>query len=161
VELLRTIPGVDRRSAEQIVAEIGTDMTRFGSSARLASWAGMRPGGDGSAGKHRSGRTRKGSKWLRTTLTGSARAAARSKGTYLAAQHARLKGRRGSRKATVAVGHSILVAAYHILDRGVPYQDLGADYFLRRHDPSRHAAKLVRQLQAIGYSVTLEEVGAA
>lgn len=161
VELLRTIPGVDRRSAEQIVAEIGVEMGRFGSSARLASWAGMCPGNDESAGKHRSGRTRKGSKWLRTTLIECARAAARSKGTYLSAQHARLKGRRGSKKAAVAVGHSILVAAYHILDRGVPYQDLGADYFLRRHDPERHAARLVRQLQAIGYRVTLEEVDAA
>jgi hypothetical protein len=103
----------------------------------------------------------KGSKWLRTALTESAKAAARSKGTYLAAQHARLKGRRGSPKATVAVGHSILVATYHILDRHQPYADLGADYFLRRHDPKRHADRLVRQLQAIGYRVTLEEVEAA
>jgi transposase len=161
VELLRTIPGVDRRTAEAVVGEIGVDMTRFGSSARLASWAGMCPGNDESAGKHRSGKTRKGSKWLRTALVESAKAAARSKGTYLAAQYARLKGRRGSRKATIAVGHSILVSAYHVLDRGVPYEDLGADYFVRRHDPKRHAAKLVRQLQAIGYRVTLEEVTAA
>ncbi|MCL6499767.1 MAG: IS110 family transposase [Firmicutes bacterium] len=161
VELLETIPGVDRRTAEALVAEIGVDMAQFGSSARLASWAGMCPGNNESAGKHRSGKTRKGSKWLRTALTESAKAAARSKGTYFSAQHARLKGRRGPRKATIAVGHSILVVAYHVLDRGVPYEDLGADYFLRRHDPKRHAAKLVRQLQAIGYSVTLEEVGAA
>ncbi len=161
VELLDTIPGVDRRSAEAIIAEIGVDMAQFGSSARLASWAGMCPGNDESAGKHRSGKTRKGSKWLRTTLTESAKAAARSKGSYFSAQHARLKGRRGSRKATIAVGHSILVVAYHVLDRAVPYEDLGADYFLRRRDPKRHAAKLVRQLQAIGYRVTLEEVEAA
>ena len=162
VELLDTIPGVDRRAAESIIAEIGVDMGgQFGSSARLASWAGMCPGNDESAGRHRSGKTRKGSKWLRTTLTESAKAAARSKGSYFSAQHARLKGRRGSRKATTTVGHSILVVAYHVLDRGVPYQDLGADYFLRRHDPKRHAAKLVRQLQNIGYRVTLEEVEAA
>ncbi len=161
VELLETIPGVDRRSAESIIAEIGVDMAQFGSSARLASWAGMCPGNNESAGKHRSGKTRKGSKWLRTALTESAKAAARSKGTYFSAQHARLKGRRGPGKATIAVGHSILVVAYHVLDRGVPYHDLGADYFLRRHDPKRHAAKLVRQLQAIGYRVTLEEVEAA
>lgn len=161
VELLETIPGVDRRSAESIIAEIGVDMAQFGSSARLASWAGMCPGNNESAGKHRSGKTRKGSKWLRTTLTESAKAAARSKGTYFCAQHARLKGRRGPGKATIAVGHSILVVAYHVLDRGLPYEDLGADYFLRRHDPKRHAAKLVRQLQAIGYEVNIQPVEAA
>ena len=160
VEVLRTIPGVDRRTAEALIAEIGVDMDQFGSAGRLASWAGMCPGNDESAGKHRSGKTRKGSKWLRTALVEAAKASARSKGTYLAAQHARLKGRRGSRKATIAVGHSILVAAYHMLDEGVPYKDLGADHFVR-HDPKLHAARLVRQLQAIGYRVTLEEVEAA
>jgi transposase len=160
VELLETIPGVDRRSAESIIAEIGADMTRFGSSARLASWAGMCPGNDESAGKRRSGKTRKGSKWLRTTLTESASAAARSKGTYFSAQHARLKGRRGPRKATIAVGHSILVAAYHILDRNEAFTDLGADYF-RRHDPQRHANKLVHQLQTLGYKVNIQSVAAA
>jgi hypothetical protein len=121
----------------------------------------MCPGNDESAGKHRSGKTRKGSRWLRTTLTESAKAAARSKGSYFSAQHARLKGRRGSRKATIAVGHSIVVVAYHVLDHGVPFKDLGADYFLRRHDPKRHAAKLVRQLQAIGYEVNIHPVEAA
>jgi transposase len=161
VELLRIIPGVERRTAEMLVAEIGVDMSRFGSSARLASWAGMCPGNNESAGKHRSGKTRKGSKWLRSGLTEAAKAAARSKGTHFSAQHARLKGRRGPRKATTAVGHSILVVAYHVLERGEPYADLGADHFLRRHDPKRHAAKLVRQLQAIGYHVTLEPVEAA
>lgn len=160
VELLETIPGVDRRSAESIIAEIGVDMARFGSSARLASWAGMCPGNDESAGKHRSGKTRKGSKWLRTTLTESAKAAARSKGTYFSAQHARLKGRRGPRKATIAVGHSILVAAYHMLDRNEAFTDLGADHF-RRHDPERHANRLVRQLKALGYEVTIQPVEAA
>src|SRR6266545_4244778 len=130
VELLTTIPGVARRTAESIVAEIGVDMSRFGSSARLASWAGMCPGNNESAGKHRSGKTRKGSKWVRTALIESARAASRSKGTYLSAQYHRLRGRRGSSRATVAVGHSILVAAFHILDRVQPYSDLGADYFV-------------------------------
>src|SRR6266542_4432718 len=195
--MLRSIPGVQQRTAELMIAEIGVDMGRFGSSARLASWAGMCPGNNESGGKHRSGKTRKGSKWLRSALTESARAAARSKGTYLSAQYYRLKGRRGANKwlrsaltesaraaarskgtylsaqyyrlkgrrgankATVAVGHSILVAAYHILDRGVPYEDLGADYFLHRHDPERHANKLVRQLRALGYEVKIEPVEAA
>jgi transposase len=161
VEMLRTIPGVQQRTAELIIAEIGVDMGRFGSSARLASWAGMCPGNNESAGKHRSGKTRKGSKWLRSALTESARAAARSKGTYLSAQYHRLKGRRGANKATIAVGHSILVAAFHILDRGEPYADLGADHFLNRHDPERHANRLVRQLRALGYDVTIEPVEAA
>ncbi|MGH8566384.1 MAG: IS110 family transposase [Gammaproteobacteria bacterium] len=161
VELLRTIPGVERRSAESIIAEIGVDMAQFSSAARLASWAGMCPGNNESGGKHRSGKTRKGSKWLRTTLTEVARAAARSKGTYFSAQYNRLRGRRGPSKAAIAVGHSVLVVAYHLLERGEPYADLGADYFLRRHDPARHANKLVRQLQHLGYNVTLEPVEAA
>lgn len=161
VELLRTIPGVERRTAEMLLGEIGADMSRFGSSARLASWAGMCPGNNESAGKHHSGRTRKGSKWLRSALTESAKAASRSKGTYFFSQYARLRGRRGPGKATVAVGHSILVAAYYILERRQPYTDLGADYFVRRFDPKRHADKLVRQLQAIGYKVSLEPVEAA
>jgi len=160
VEMLRSIPGVQQRTAELMIAEIGVDMGRFGSSARLASWAGMCPGNNESAGKHRSGKTRKGSKWLRSALTESARAAARSKGTYLSAQYHRLKGRRGANKATVAVGHSILVAAFHILDRGEPYADLGADYFVHRHNPERHANRLVR-LRALGYDVTIEPVAAA
>lgn len=161
VELLRTIPGVERRTAETIVAEIGVDMSRFASAARLASWAGMCPGNNESGGKHRSGKTRKGSKWLRTALTEAATAAARSKGTYFAAQHARLRGRRGSARATVAVGHSILVVAYHLIDRNREYSDLGADYFLHRHDPKRHANKLVRQLQALGFEVNIQPVEAA
>ena len=161
VEMLRTIPGVDRRTAEVLVAEIGVDMDRFGSPERLASWAGLCPGNNESAGKHYSGRTRKGSKWLRAGLTQSAKAAARTKDTYFAAQYARLKGRRGHGRATVAVAHSILVVAFHILDRATPYQELGADYFLRRHDPARQATKLIRQLNTLGYRVTLDPMEAA
>src|SRR6201998_3760709 len=127
VDLLDTITGVDRRAAECIIAEIGVDMARFGSSARLASWAGRCPGHHESAGKHKSGRSRPGSKWLAATLAQCAEAAGRSKGTYLGAQFQRLRGRRGHAKARKAVEHSILVAAYHVLDRHVPYQDLGAD----------------------------------
>jgi transposase len=161
VEMLRTIPGVDRRTAEVLVAEVGVDMDRFGSPERLASWAGLCPGNNESAGKHYSGRTRKGSKWLRAALTQSAKAAARTKDTYFAAQYTRLKGRRGHGRATIAVAHSILVVAYHILDRGVPYSELGADYFLRRHDPARQATTLIRQLNTLGYRVILDPVEAA
>lgn len=162
VDMLRTIPGVDRRTAEVLVAEIGVDMDRFGSSPeRLASWAGLCPGNNESAGKRLSGRTRKGSKWLRAALTQSAKAASRSKGTYFAAQYGRLKGRRGHGRATIAVAHSILVVAFHILDRGCPYEDLGADWFARRHDPARHASRLVRQLNALGFLVTITPEEAA
>lgn len=154
VNLLCTIPGVDRRSAQELIAEIGVDMTRFGTAARLASWAGMCPGHHESAGKQRSGTARPGPKWLQRTLTESAKAAGRSKGTYLGALYARLRGRRGPAKATKAVGHSILVAAFHILHNGVPYDDLGADWFSRLR-PEQHARRLVHQLQALGYNVTI------
>ena len=155
IELLDTIPGVDRRTAETLIAEIGVDMARFGNSARLASWAGLCPGLDESAGKRRSGRTRKGSKWLGTALAEAAEAAGRSKGTYLGAQFQRLRGRLGHAKARKAVAHSILVAAFHILDRGVPYHDLGADWFAKRR-PEAHARRLARQIEALGYQVSLQ-----
>jgi len=156
--LLRTIPGVDRRTAEAVVAEIGVDMSRFGAAGRLASWAGWCPGNNESAGRHGPGKTRKGSKWLHTYLTEAAKAAARTKGTYFGAQYARLRGRRGPARATVAVGHSILVAAYHILDRHEPYRELGPDYFRRRHSREHQTRRLVRQIEALGYHVRLEEV---
>lgn len=161
VELLRTIPGVDRRMAEALIAEIGVDTSRFGSSARLASWAGVCPGQHESAGRQRHGTTRKGSKWLRMHLTQAAKAAARTKGTYLAAQYARLRGRRGGSRATIAVAHSILVAAFHILERGTPYEELGADWLIRRHSPERHARRLVHQLETLGFDVRLQERAAA
>jgi transposase len=156
VELLDTIPGVDRRTAETLIAEIGMDMRRFPTSGHLASWAGMCPGNDESAGKRRSGKTRKGSKWLRSALTEAARAAARSKGTYLSARYARLRGRRGPKKAAVAVGHSILVIAYHVLERGVPYEELGEDHFHQRRSGEAHAKQLVRKLERLGHKVVLE-----
>jgi len=158
VQLLDTIPGVDRRMAEALIAEIGVDMSRFGSSARLASWAGLCPGQHESAGRSRGGTTRKGSKWLRTHLTQATKSAARTKGSYLAAQYARLRGRRGHAKATIAVAHSILVAAYHILDRMEPYHDLGEDWFVRRHSPEQHARRLVHQLALLGYQVDVREL---
>jgi len=160
VELLGTIPGVDRRIAECLVAEIGVDMTRFGSSARLASWAGMCPGNHESGGKRRSGKARKGSKWLAANLSQAAEAAGRSKGTYLGAQFQRLRGRIGHAKARKAVEHSILVAAFHILAGGVPYRDLGADWFQRRR-PDAHARRLAHQIEALGYHVTIEPADAA
>lgn len=159
VELLDTITGVDRRTAEGLIAEIGVDMSRFGSSQHLASWAAMCPGNHESAGKQRSGKARKGSKWLGTYLSEAAKAAGRSKGTYLGAQYQRLRARRGASIATKAVGHSILVAAYHILDRQVPYEDLGADWFVKRR-PEVQTRKLIKQLNDLGYRVTLDPIAA-
>lgn len=156
VELLCTIPGVQRRAAEVIVAETGADMTKFATAAHLASWAGVCPGNDESAGKRRSGRTTKGSKWLRQTLTESAKAAARTKDTYLAAQYARTRVRRGGNRATTAVAHSILVAAWHMLQTGETYRDPGGDYFQRR-DPERTAKRLIAQLERLGHTVILQE----
>jgi transposase len=127
VELLCTVPGVGRRSAEVILAEIGTDMGRFPTPGHLASWAGICPGQRESAGKRGSAKTRKGSKWLRTALVESARAAARSKGTYLSERYRQVCRRRGDRKAIVAVGHEILVAAWRVLSTGEPYEDPGPD----------------------------------
>jgi hypothetical protein len=116
----------------------------------------MCPGNEESAGKRRSGKTRKGSKWLRSALVEAAHAASRSKGTYLSAQYARLRGRRGPRKAAVAVGHSILVIAYHILERGRPYHELGDDYFDQRRSKEAYTKRLVRQLERLGHQVALE-----
>jgi transposase len=159
-ELLLTIPGVKQRTAEVLIAEIGVDMSVFPTPKHLASWAGVCPGNDESAGKRRSGKTRKGSKWLRATLTESALAAARTKNSYLAAQYHRLRGRRGHSKAVTAVGHSILTAAWHMLQTGELYRDLGGDYYTRQN-PDRLTKRLIRQLQALGHHVTLEPLDAA
>jgi transposase len=156
VELLCTIPGVGRRAAEVISAETGGDMTAFPTAKHLVSWAGMCPGNDESAGKRRSGKTRKGSKWLSQTLVECAKSANRGKNTYLAAQYARLRARRGANKATIAVCHSILTAVWHMLRTGETYTDPGADFFARR-DPERTRKRLVDQLQRLGYTVTLQE----
>jgi transposase len=160
VELLCTIPGVQRRTAEVVIAETGGDMTAFPSARHLASWAGVCPGNDQSAGKRRSGTTRKGSKWLRGALAEAAISAARTRDSYLAAQYQRLRARRGHSKALTAVGHSILTAAWHMLQTGEIYTDPGGDYYARR-DPDRLTRRLVAQLERLGHTVTLQEAAAA
>jgi transposase len=155
VELLCTIPGIQRRTAEVIIAETGGDMSAFPSAKHLASWAGACPGNDQSAGKRRLGRSRKGSKWLRGALAEAVLAATRSRNTYLAAQYGRLRARRGHSKAVTAVAHSILVAAWHMLQTGEIYNDPGADYFARR-DPERLTRRLVAQLERLGHTVLLQ-----
>lgn len=156
VSLLVTIPGVSHRTAQVILAEIGADMSRFPTAGHLASWAGMCPGNNESAGKHRSGRTRHGSKWLRRALIEAGQAAGRTKDTYLAAQYAQIRTRRGPQRAAVAAGHSILVIAWHLLSTGEPYNDLGGDYFDRRRNTAARQRRLVAQLEAMGHTVTLE-----
>jgi transposase len=156
---LDTIPGVGPRIAEIIIAEIGADLSHFPTAAHLASWAGMCPGNNESAGKRLSGKTRKGSKWLRTVLVEAAQAAGRGKTTYLSAQYRRLIPRRGKKKAAVAVGHSILVIAYYLLTRGTIYEDLGAQYFEVR-DRSAIQRRLVKRLEALGNKVILEPIAA-
>jgi transposase len=160
IRLLDTIPGLSRRAAEVILAEIGTDMSRFPSAKHLASWAGICPGNYESAGKRKSGKTRKGSRWLRQLLIEAAHGAAHTKQTYLGALYRRLAARRGTKKALVAVGHAILVITYHVLTRREPYQDLGANYFDER-DRQAVERRLVRRLEQLGYEVRLKPVEAA
>lgn len=155
VELLDTIPGVGQETAEVIVAEMGADMRRFPTARHLAAWAGLAPGNHESAGKQRTGRTRKGNQALRQGLIQAAHAAAHTKNTYLAAQYHRLAARRGSKRAIVAVAHSMLVIAYWLLSRHEPYRELGGDYFDRQR-PAATATRLVRRLENLGYHVILE-----
>ena len=157
VTVLDTIPGVDQRGAELLVAEWGTDMSRFGTASRLSAWTGVAPGNDESAGKRRSGKTRRGNRTLRTGLTQLAHAAARTKGTYLSALYQRLATRRGRKRAIMAVAHAIVVSAFHMLSRHAPYRELGANYFdeQRRHQLVNH---LTRRIQRLGYHVHLEPV---
>lgn len=157
LELLDTIPGVGRRAAEEILAETGTDMNRFPSAAHLASWAGMSPGNNKSAGKNKSGRTTKGNKSLRSTLVNVGHAAAHTKDTYLSARYHRIAARRGSNRAAVAVGHTILVIVYHILKNGQPYKELGANYLDRRKKEAI-VKQAIKKLETLGYKVSVEEV---
>ena len=160
VQRLDTIPGVGRWTAEVILAEIGTDMGRFPGAGHLASWAGMCPGNNESAGKRKSSKTRRGSPWLRVALTEAAQAAGRTKGTYLAAQYHRLLARRGKKKATVAVGHTILVIACHLLTGETGYRALGGHYFDER-DRGLPERRRVRRPEGLGYKVTLARVDPA
>lgn len=153
---LVSIPGVARRAAEVIIAETGADMTRFPTPGHLSSWAGLCPGNNESAGKRLSGRTRHGNAWLCGTLGDCATAAARTKNTYIAERHRRLKHRRGAKRAKVAVSRTILESAWWVMSKDVDYHDLGPDHFLTRvPNPTRRAHRLVQQLRALGYDIKL------
>jgi len=157
VELLDTIPGIHQRGAEVIVAEIGIDMSRFETAPRLAAWAGVAPGNDESAGKQRSGKTRKGNRPLRAILTQLAHAAVHIKGTYLSALYQRLAARRGKKRAIIAVAHAIMVSVFHRLARQEPYRELGARYFDERRRQFT-VDRLTRRMAYLGYRVHLEPV---
>lgn len=158
--MLDEIPGIDHRAAQNILAEIGTDMSRFPSAGHLASWAGLCPGNNQSAGKRRSGRMNDGNRWLKGTLNQCAWAASRKKDSYFAAQHRRIASRRGVKRATMAVAHSQLCVCFELLKHGQAYQDLGRDYF-ERHDEDRMKGQLIKRLEKLGYTVTLNKCNAA
>jgi transposase len=158
---LQTIPGVGQTTAEVIIAETGGDMTRFPTAGHLASWAGVCPGHHESAGKRKSGKTRHGNRWLGAALGTAAMAASRTKNkTYLGARYQRLAPRLGKKKAIVAVEHSILTAVWHMLTHDVDYHDLGGDYFTRR-DPDRALHRILRQANALGFTVHFDPIQAA
>ncbi len=160
-KVLDDVPGIDRETIENVVAEIGTDMSRFPTHGHLSSWTGMCPGNEESAGKRKRNRTTKGNVWLRRALTQAAWAAARKKGSYFQAQYRRLAGRRGRKRAAIAVGHSLLVVIYHLLKHpSMRYVDLGGNYF-DTLNPERLRRHLVKRLEALGYEVTLTERAAA
>jgi len=153
IKAIDAIPGFDVRGAQNVIAEIGTDMSRFPTAGHLASWAGMCPGNHKTGGKSRSGKTTKGSRWFRTTLAQAAQGARHTKTSYFRAQYGRLSRKRGAKKAVIAVGHSLLTTIWHVLKTGRPYEDLGVDYF-DQLDEARIVASHVRRLQHLGYTVT-------
>ncbi len=156
IELLDSIPGVGKRTAEQILAEIGTDMSRFPTPGHLCSWAGMTPGHDESAGKKKSTKTRKGNKKLRSALTEAAKAASRKKNNYLSAQYHRIAARRGKNKAAIAVGHTILSLVHILLTRKQEYVDLGFNYFDERKKDIL-IKNSIKRLESLGLVVSVQE----
>jgi len=152
VQLLDTIPGVGRAMAELLVAEVGGDMGKFPTPAHLAAWAGVAPGNNESGGRQRSGKTRKGNAWLKTALVQAAHGAARMRGTALAARYRRIAGRRGAKRAIMAVAHRLLIIVYQVIASREPYRELGADY-LDRQRPAATADHLLRRLRQLGVEV--------
>ena len=159
LELLKTIPGVKDRTAQNVLAEIGPDMSRFPTAKHLASWAGICPGNNESAGKRKTGRTAKGNRWVRRALTEAGWAAAHTKATYYSAQFRRLASKRGKKRAIVAVAHSVLVAAWHILSGNVPFHELGAEYF-DKMNRARLQRYYLRRLTDLGLKVVVSQEAA-
>jgi transposase len=155
VARLDAVPGLNTNVAHVVVAEIGTEMSRYPSSDALAAWAGLCPNTNESAGKRRGGRVRHGNGWLKAALVQAAWAAGRTRRSYFSQQHRRISVRRGAKRANIAVAHSLLVVCYHMIKNGREYADLGADYFKNPQDPGRQAQSLVKRLEKLGYAVTV------
>jgi len=155
VERLDEVPGLDRRVAEVMLAEVGADISPFPTHQKLAAWAGMCPGNEESAGKRRKRRITPGNRWLKRSLVQAAWAASHTKNSYLASQYRRLVGRRGKKRALIAVAHSILVIVYHLLKDGTRYRDLGVDFF-DRLEPQRLTRYYLKRLEKLGHKVILE-----
>jgi transposase len=160
VTILCSIPGVSTTTAEVLIAEMGVDMTRFPTSGHLCAWAGVAPASHESAGKRSPAGTRKGSTWLQRALVEAARGPSRTKGTYLSAQYSRIARRRGPNKAAIAVAHSILDVAWHLLSNGALYDDPGARFFELRHDPAIEARRLQRRIEQLGFEVSITPAAA-
>ena len=156
IQQIDDVPGIGTRTAQAILGEIGLDMTRFPTASHLASWAGVSPGNNMSAGKRKSGRTTRGNRWLRSSLVQAARAAVRTSDTYLNAQYHRLAARRGDKRAIIAVAHSILVIIYNMLRNKTRYEDLGVEYFDKR-DSQSLLRRTIRRFERMGYTVTIAE----
>jgi transposase len=152
---LDTIPGIAKRTAEIIIAEIGIDMTRFATPAHLASWAGLCPGNNESAGKHRATTTRSGNPWLTSALVEAAWSAARTKGCYLGVRFWRIAKRRGQQRALIAIAHTILIICWHLINDETTFDELGTDYLAGHDQPERRRRLLISQLEQLGYNVTL------
>lgn len=160
IDRLDGIPGINRRSAEVVLAEIGTDLSRFANADRLSAWTGVCPGQHQSAGKRRCVKARKGNRALRAALVEAAKGAIHTKGCYFAAQYRRLAARRGPNKALLAVAHSLLVVIYHVLRDKVPYRELGSTFF-DQLNPPRVIHRLTKRFEDLGYNVTLHPISAA
>ena len=161
VKTLDEVPGFDVRNGQILIAEIGTDMGRFPTAHHLASWAGICPGNNESAGKRKTGRTRKANPWLKGALSQAAWGASRTRRSYYSAQHRRLAGRRGPKRASIAVAHSLLVTVHRLLSDSKPYVDLGADYFNGPRNPDEQAHKMIQKLKRLGYEVQVQPSAAA
>jgi len=155
VARLDAVPGLNRKVAQVVIAEIGTKMSCYPSSDALAAWAGLCPNTNESAGKRRSGRIRHGNGWLKAALVQAAWAAGRTRRSYFSQRHRRISVRRGAKRANIAVAHSLLVVSYHLIKNGQEYTDLGADYSKKFLDPERQAQSLVKRLEKLGYAVTV------